>query len=135
MMRARLRDAGPRSDLARLAAEMFAGARGYVEAAAAGMKPGETVYSDADNLSLMFAARIVPVYAAELAHLKPEWLMPSPWLFLDPAAKTAVGDLIASGLYAPAAVTAPRLLWQNNPDPLFRDFAPREDFLPLYRRR
>lgn len=135
MMRQRLRDAGPRSDLFRFIKETRAGARGYVEAAAAGMTPGETVFADADNLSLMFAARVVPVYPVELVHLKPQWLMPSPWLALDPAVKTAVGDLIASGLYAPVAVMAPRLLWQNNPDPLFRDFAPREDYLPLYRRR
>ncbi|MBI3288159.1 MAG: hypothetical protein HYZ74_01420, partial [Elusimicrobia bacterium] len=57
MMRQRLRDVGPRSDLARLLGELARGPRGYVERAAAAIKAGGggTVFSDADNLSLMFA--------------------------------------------------------------------------------
>jgi hypothetical protein len=137
MMRQRLRDAGPRSDLARFAAELARGPEGYIEAAARVIKAegGETAFSDADNLSLMFAAGVKPVYQKELAFLKPDWLLPSPWLRLDPQASIEVSALATGGAYDPVPVPAPRLMWQNNPDPLFRDFSPRNGPLPLFRRR
>lgn len=137
MMRARLRDVGFRSDLARFAAETARGAAGYVEPAAAAIRAGGggTLYSDADNLSLLFAAKATPIYADELAYVKPDWVLLSPWLKLDAKAATAAADLLAGGHYEPAGVVAPRLLWQNNPDPLVRDFAPVSGPLPLFRRR
>jgi len=137
MMRQRLRDAGPRSDLARFLGELARGPEGYVEAVARAVKEsgGETVYSDADNLSLMFAAGLKPVYREELEFLKPDWLLISPWLRLDPQASIELAALATSAAYEPVLVSAPRLLWQNNPDPLFRDFAPKAGPLALFRRR
>lgn len=137
MMRQRLRDAGPRSDLARFLGELARGPEGYVEAVARVVKEsgGETAYSDADNLSLMFAAGLKPVYKEELEFLKPDWLLISPWLRLDPQASIELAALATSPAYEPVLVSAPRLLWQNNPDPLFRDFAPRPGPLALFRRR
>lgn len=137
MMRQRLRDAGPRSDLARFLVELDRGPEGYIEAAARVIKArgGTTAYSDADSLSLMFAAGLKPVYRDELASLKPDWLLPSPWLRLDPQASIEVAALASSGAYEPVFLSAPRLLWQNNPDPLFRDFDPKSGPLPLFRRR
>lgn len=137
MMRQRLRDAGPRSDLARFLGELSRGPEGYVEAVARSVKEsgGETVYSDADNLSLMFAAGLKPVYKEELEFLKPDWLLISPWLRLDPQASIELAALATSPAYEPVLVSAPRLLWQNNPDPLFRDFAPKAGPLALFRRR
>lgn len=137
MMRQRLRDARPRCDLARFIGEIARGPEGYIESAARAIKAagGETAYSDADNLSLMFAAGVKPVYLDELAFLKPDWLLVSPWLRLDPQASIEVAALATGGAYVPVPVTAPRLLWQNNPDPLFRDFSPRTGPLSLFRRR
>lgn len=136
MMRARLRDAGPRSDLARLAAELARGPEGYLEAASAAITAGGggRVFTDADELSLFFASGARPVYPWEMESAPPDWILPSPWLRFDPAGEAWTARAIASGAYAPAAVEAPRLLWQNNPDPLFRDFAPARGPLPLYRR-
>lgn len=135
MMRQRLRDARPRSDLARFLGELVRGPEGYIEAAARAIKAGggDTAYSDADNLSLLFAAGVKPVYKDELAYLRPDWLLLSPWLRLDPQASIELAALAAE--YEPVPVPAPRLLWQNNPDPLFRDFAPASGPLALYRRR
>ncbi|MBI4061097.1 MAG: glycosyltransferase family 39 protein [Elusimicrobia bacterium] len=137
MMRRRLRDARLRSDLARFFGELWRGPEGYVESAARAIKAagGATVYSDADNLSLMFAAGVKPVYADELARLKPDWLLLSPWLRLDPEASGAVAALVSGGGYEAVPIEAPLLLWQNNPDPLFRDFFPRTGALPLLRRK
>jgi len=137
MMRQRLRDAGPRSDLARFLGELARGPEGYIEAVAlaVGESGGETAYSDADNLSLMFAAGLKPVYREELEFLKPDWLLISPWLRLDPQASIELAALATSPAYEPVLVSAPRLLWQNNPDPLFRDFAPKAGPLALFRRR
>ncbi len=137
MMRQRLRDVRPRSDLARFLLELARGPEGYIESAARAIKAqgGETAYSDADNLSLMFAAGVKPVYREELSYLKPDWLLPSPWLRLDPQTSIEVSALATGGAYEAVPVPAPRLMWQNNPDPLFRDFAPKTGPLPLYRRR
>lgn len=137
MMRQRLRDVAPRSDLARTVAEIARGPLGYVEAASAAIKAGGggTAYSDEDNLSLMFAAGVTPVYKDELAFLKPDWLLLSPWLQLDPQAAVELAALVQSSAYEPVPVFAPRLLWQNNPDPLFRDFSPRTAPLALFHRR
>ncbi|MCR4296908.1 MAG: glycosyltransferase family 39 protein [Elusimicrobia bacterium] len=135
MMRQRLRDARPRSDLARFLGELVRGPEGYIEAAARAVKAGggETAFSDADNLSLLFAAGVKPVYKDELDYLKPDWLLLSPWLRLDPQASIELAALAAE--YEPVPVPAPRLLWQNNPDPLFRDFSPKIGPLALFRRR
>lgn len=135
MMRQRLRDAGPRSDLMRFLGELGRGPQGYIEAAARAIKAsgGETAFSDADNLSLMFAAGVKPVYKDELNSRKPDWLLLSPWLRLDPQASLELSALAAT--YEPVPVPAPRLLWQNNPDPLFRDFSPKTGPLALFRRR
>ncbi|MBI5247696.1 MAG: glycosyltransferase family 39 protein [Elusimicrobia bacterium] len=135
MMRQRLRDVRPRSDLARFLGELARGPRGYIEPAAEAIKAGGggTVFSDSDQLSLMFAAGVRPVYKDELASVKPDWLLLSPWLRLDGQALLAVSALAAE--YEPVPVTGPVLLWQNNPDPLFRDFAPKRGPLPLLRRR
>ncbi len=137
MMRQRLRDVRPRSDLARFLGELARGPEGYIESATRAIKAqgGETAYSDADNLSLMFATGLKPVYRDELPYLKPDWLLPSPWLRLDPQTSIEVSALATSGAYEAVPVPAPRLLWQNNPDPLFRDFAPKSGPLPLFRRR
>jgi hypothetical protein len=137
MERQRLRDLPPRSDLASLAGETARGAEGYVDAAAAAMRAGAgaTFFSDADSLSLMFATALRPVYPEELKSAEPDWLLPSPWLKLTPELEARVRELAASGRYESAAVDAPRLLWQNNPDPLFRDFAPRRGPLELLHRR
>jgi hypothetical protein len=136
MMRARLRDAAPRSDFARLAGELARGPEGYLEAASAAIAAGGggRVFTDADELSLRFASGATPVYPRELESAPPDWILPSPWLSLDREASDWVARAVASGGYAPVPVTAPRLLWQNNPDPLFRDFAPDRGPLPLYRR-
>lgn len=135
MMRQRLRDAKPRSDLTRFLGELARGPEGYVEAAARAIAAGggTTAYSDADNLSLLFAAGVKPVYKEELASRKPDWLLLSPWLRLDPQSSIELSALAAG--YEPVPVPAPRLLWQNNPDPLFRDFSPKHGPLALYRRR
>ena len=137
MMRQRLRDAGSRSDLARFLGELGRGPEGYLEAAVRAIKSGggATAYSDADNLSLMFAAGVTPIYQNELSSLKPDWLLLSPWLRLDPQASIELTALAASGAYEAIPVPAPRLMWQNNPDPLFRDFSPRIGPLTLFRRK
>lgn len=137
MMRQRLRDVRPRSDLARFLGELGRGPEGYIEAAAAAIKAagGTTAYSDADNLSLMFAAGVAPISKEEMSSIKPDWLLLSPWLRLDPQASIELAALASGGAYEPVPVSAPRLLWQNNPDPLFRDFSPRTGPLALFHRR
>jgi hypothetical protein len=137
MMRMRLRDLRPGSDLARFAGDSLRGSEGYVEAAAAAMRAGggTTFFSDADELSLMFAVRLRPMYPDEFKTAEPDWILPSPWLSLTPDLAERVRALAASGRYEAVLVEAPRLLWQNNPDPLFRDFAPRRGPLPLFHRR
>ncbi len=137
MMRQRLRDVRPRSDLARFLGEIRRGPEGYIERAARTIKAegGKTAYSDADNLSLMFAAGVKPIYEDELSFVKPDWILPSPWLRLDPQALIKVSALASSGAYEAVPVSAPLLMWQNNPDPLFRDFSPRIGTLPLFRRK
>jgi hypothetical protein len=136
-MRQRLRDLVPRSELASFAAEIWRGPEGYVEAAAAAMRVGGggTFFSDADQLSLFFASRLRPVYPDEFMTTAPDWLLPSPWISLTPALSGRVSALLDSGRYARVPVSAPRIAWQNNPDPLLRDFAPARALLPLYRRR
>lgn len=135
MMRQRLRDLRPRSDLRSFV--RGAGEEGYVEAAAAAMKAGggATFFSDADALSLMFAARLRPVYPDEFKSVEPDWILPSPWLSFMPEAAARARELASSGRYEAVLVSAPRLMWQNNPDPLFRDLSPRRGPLPLFRRR
>jgi hypothetical protein len=137
MMRARLRDLGARSDLLRFARETARGPRGYLEAAAAAFASGggKTYFSDADELALMFATPLRPVYPDELQAAEPDWILASPWLGLSPRDSARVGALVGSGRYEAVPVAAPRLLWQNNPDPLMRDFAPADGPLALYRRR
>jgi hypothetical protein len=137
MMRQRLRDVRPRSDLARFLGELGRGPEGYIEHAAQAIKAGggETAYSDADDLSLMFAAGVKPIQRDELSFLMPDWLLISPWLRLDPQASIEMSSLAMGGAYEPVPVLAPRLLWQNNPDPLFRDFAPKSGPLALFHRR
>jgi len=137
MMRQRLRDLPPRSDLLRFMSEVFHGSEGYIEAAAAAMKAGggKDFFSDADDLSLMFSTWLRPVTPEEFKTHEPDWLMPSPWIRLTPELEARASALISSGRYEPVAVDAPRLMWQNNPDPLFRDFAPKRGALPLLRRR
>lgn len=136
MMRQRLRDLPPRSELLRFIAETFRGPEGYIESAAAAMKAGggKDFFSDADDLSLLFATRLRPLTPEEFKTQEPDWLMPSPWIRLSPELEARANALIASGRYEPVAVDAPRLMWQNNPDPLFRDFAPRRGPLRLFRR-
>ena len=135
MMRQRLRDVRPRSDLLRFLGELARGPRGYIEPAAEAIKAGGggSAFSDSDQLSLMFAAGTKPVYKDELSTIKPDWLLLSPWLRLDGQALLAVTALAPS--YAPVEASGPLLLWQNNPDPLFRDFSPKDGPLPLLRRR
>ena len=137
MARQRLRDLPARSDLASLVGETARGADGYVDAAAAAMRAGAgaTFFSDADALSLMFATTLRPVYPDEFKTAEPDWLLPSPWLRLSPEIEARVRELAASGRYERVDVSAPRLLWQNNPDPLFRDFAPKRGPLDLLHRR
>ncbi|MDE2510885.1 MAG: hypothetical protein KGL74_07170 [Elusimicrobia bacterium] len=137
MMRQRLRDLPLRSDLARFGGEILAGREGYVESVAAAMKAGggSTFFSDADELSLMFATPLRPMYPDEFKTAEPDWILPSPWLSLSPELAARVRELALSGRYEAVLVAAPRLLWQNNPDPLFRDFAPGRGPLPLFRRR
>ncbi len=130
MMRLRLRETPGRVELARYVAGL--GRAGYVEPAAEAMKGGgETFFADADGLSLMFATGLKPLYGLEQ---EPDWLLPSPWLRLTPELDARAKELLASGRYEPVAADAPRLLWQNNPDPLFRDPAPTRGPLPLWRR-
>ena len=137
MMRQRLRDVPARSDLARFVTEVFYGPLGYIEAAAAAMLAGggETFFSDADTLSLMAAAPLRPIYPKELMTIEPDWILPSPWLPLTPDIEARVRELASSGRYQSVSVTAPRLLWQNNPDPLFRDFSAKLAPLFLLRRQ
>ncbi|MDE2490770.1 MAG: hypothetical protein KGM24_07970 [Elusimicrobia bacterium] len=137
MMRARLRALPPRSGLALLAGELWRGPRGYVEPVAAAMRAGggKTFFADGDELSLMFATGLRPVYPDELAGASPDWLLPSPWLRLRPEALARLRALAASGRYEAAPLSAPRLLWQNNPDPLFHDFRPETGPRVLLRRR
>ncbi|PIR15294.1 MAG: hypothetical protein COV48_15155, partial [Elusimicrobia bacterium CG11_big_fil_rev_8_21_14_0_20_64_6] len=137
MMRRRLRDVRPRSDLGRFLGELRRGPQGYIERAAGVIRErgGGTVYSDADSLSLMFAAGVSPVARDELDFIKPNWILISPWLRLNEQASIEVAALVTSGAYAAVPVSAPMLLWQNNPDPLFRDFSPKSGPLPLFQRR
>lgn len=137
MMRQRLRDLPFRSDLAAFAGETLRGAEGYVEAAAAAMKAGggKTFFSDADALSLLSATGLTPVYPDAFKTAEPDWILPSPWLGLTPDLDARVRELAASGRYEAVPLAAPRLMWQNNPDPLFRDFAPARGPLTLLRRR
>jgi len=137
MERQRLRDVPARSDLASLAGETARGAEGYVDAAAAAMRAGAgaTFFSDADSLSLMFATALRPESPDEFKTAEPDWILPSPWLRLTPELQARALALAASGRYERVDVEAPRLLWQNNPDPLFRDFAPKRGPLELLRRR
>ncbi|HEX4046836.1 MAG TPA: hypothetical protein VH309_03335 [Elusimicrobiota bacterium] len=136
MMRQRLRDLPARSGLASFAGETWRGPDGYVDAAAAAMRAGggATFFSDADSLSLMFATPLRPVYPDEFKTFEPDWILPSPWLRLTPELEARVDALAASGRYRRVDVSAPRLLWQNNPDPLFRDFFPSRGPLLLLRR-
>lgn len=137
MERQRLRDLPARSDLASLAGETMRGPEGYIDDAARAMRAGagSTFFSDADSLSLMFATALRPVYPEELKSAEPDWILPSPWLRLSPEIEARVRALAASGDYERVGVDAPRLLWQNNPDPLFRDFAPKRGPLDLLHRR
>jgi hypothetical protein len=137
MMRQRLRDLPARSDLASFAGETLRGSEGYVDGAADAMRAGAgaTFFSDADSLSLMFATTLRPVYPDEFKTAEPDWILPSPWLRLTPDLEARVNELAASGRYETVEVEAPRLLWQNNPDPLFRDFSPKRGPLALLHRR
>ncbi|UPT75336.1 MAG: hypothetical protein M0D55_06480 [Elusimicrobiota bacterium] len=76
-----------------------------------------------------------PIYKDELAYIKPDWLLISPWLRLDPQASIELAALAGGPAYEHAGAEGPVLLWQNNPDPLFRDFSPRRGLLPLFRRK
>ena len=137
MMRQRLRDVSPRSDLLRLVGELARGPQGYIEPAAAAIVSagGGSVFSAADNLSLMFASGAAPIYGTELSGRAPDWILVSAWLRLDPRAEVAVQSLLSGGLYELLPLRGPLLLWQNNPDPLYRDFSPRQGPLPLFRRK
>ncbi|MFI5349156.1 MAG: hypothetical protein ACHQ2Z_06410 [Elusimicrobiota bacterium] len=137
MMRQRLRDLPARSDLASFVGETLRGAEGYVDAAGAEMRAGAgaSFFSDADSLSLMFATTLRPVYPDEFQTSEPDWILPSPWLRLSPGVEARVNELASSGRYESVEVSAPRLLWQNNPDPLFRDFFPKPGPLALFHRR
>jgi hypothetical protein len=136
MMRQRLRDLPARSDLAGFAGEAWRGPEGYVDEASAVMRAGAgaTFFSDADSLSLMFATTLRPVWPDEFKTAEPDWILPSPWLRLTPDLEARVKELAASGRYEQVDVSAPRLLWQNNPDPLFRDFSPQRGPLVLLHR-
>jgi hypothetical protein len=137
MMRQRLRDLPARSDLASFSGEAWRGSEGYIDDAAAAMRAGAgaTYFSDADSLSLMFATTMRPVYPDEFMISEPDWIFPSPWLRLTPDLEARVSELVASGRYERVDVSAPQLLWQNNPDPLFRDFSPKTGPLALFHRR
>ena len=136
MMRQRLRDLPARSDLAGFAGEALRGPEGYVDEASAAMRAGAgaTFFSDADSLSLMFATTLRPIWPDEFKTAEPDWILPSPWLKLTPELEARVKELAASGRYEQVDVSAPRLLWQNNPDPLFRDFSPQRGPLVLLHR-
>jgi hypothetical protein len=75
------------------------------------------------------------MYPDEFKTGEPDWILPSPWLSLTPDLAARVRELASSGRYEAVLVDAPRLLWQNNPDPLFRDESPRRGPLPLFHRR
>ncbi len=137
MMRLRLREIGLRSDLARFTDELKRGPEGYIETVAQAIKAGggSTFFSDADSLSLMFLTGLRPIYPEEFKRAEPDWILPSPWLKLSGDLEQRVRKLAGSGRYATVDVRAPRLMWQNNPDPLFRDFSPVHAAVPLLRRR
>lgn len=130
MMRLRLREAPRRSEPARYVAGL--GQEGYVEPVGAAMRSGgESFFNDADPLAFLFLTGRKPDY--DLSG-EPDWLLPSAWTRLSPTRDAKVKALLASGRYEPVAVEGPRLLWQNNPDPLFREPFPPRGPLPLWRR-
>jgi hypothetical protein len=137
MMRQRLRDAPFRSDLFSFARETWHGGEGYVEPVAAAMASCRetSFFSDSDALSIMFATGQRPVYPEEFKSFEPDWIVPSPWLRLTPDAAARIDALAVAGRYERVQVEAPRLLWQNNPDPLFHDYAARRGPLALLKRR
>jgi hypothetical protein len=137
MMRWRLREVGFRSDLWRAAREIVRGPQGYIEPAAAAMKAGggATFFSDADALSLQFATGLRSMLPDEFTSKEPDWILMSPWLRLSPEVNARISSLVASGRYSRIEASAPALLWQNNPDPLFRVFYPISATLPLLRRK
>lgn len=137
MMRARLRDLPLRSGLWLTARELVRGPEGFVEGAAAALRSGggKTFFADDEALSLMFATGLRPVYPREFLSSEPDWILPSPWLSLEPETAARVRALAASGRYELYPFVGPRLLWQNNPDPLEHDFSPAYGLIPLMRRR
>ncbi len=126
MMRQRLRDLKPRSDLARFVLETFPpeGAISRPPPRDERRRRDGVNFSDADGLSLMFATPLRPMYPDEFKTAEPDWILPSPWLGLSPDLDARVRVLVASGRYEQVSIEAPQLSWQNNPDPLFRDFSP-----------
>ncbi len=137
MMRQRLRDAAPRSDLLRFARETWRGADGYINPMVAAIVAGGggTVFSESDELCFIFAARLKAVYPDELHVIEPDWLHVTPWLAHDLKASAQVARLLATGRYERVPVEGALKLWENNPDPLYRNFAPKRGPLELYRRR
>jgi hypothetical protein len=137
MMRQRLRDLPWRSDAFLVTREIFWSPTGYIEPIVDVMRArgGATFFSDADNLSLMFATLLRPVYPNEFLSSSPDWIVPSTWLSLSPDLRQRVQDLAASGQYEAIPVLVPQMLWQNNPDPLFRTFSPRQTQWMLLRRK
>jgi hypothetical protein len=138
LMREKLRDVPLRSDLLAFLGELGRGASGYVEPVAALIgregAPGQTAYSDSDNLSYMFATPLRFMTPGELDAAAPDWILPSPWLRFDPAALARVRALLAGGGYRAIDVPAPRLSWQANPDILFHVFRPEEGTRSVYKK-
>ncbi len=139
MMRRRIKDLPVRSELWLFWRQLLEGRRGYVEPIGDHLlafgKPNDTFFSDADNLSLLFYTRRRALLAEQLGSEPPDWIIPSPWLMLDPPSLAAVQSRLKRSRYDPVELSAPATLWQDNPDILFHSFRPRSAPRLIYRLR
>jgi len=117
MMRARLRDVPIGSPLLSFASELLRGPKGYVEevfaALSSRMRPQESAFADADNLSYLFYAPLRFIGPKELESQIPDWILPSPWLQFNPRAQERIALLLRRYPYEVIDVSAPNILWQN----------------------